>query len=256
MINPNHKEHKHMNTHNMTLAEQIKTADQTRNTLALAIADGFTTQIANEHDNNFDAVKEAYLDLLADKLNAYKEQWAKEFEKEGYEYVSHAEAYENAVADECQLNKEHFEQHVTAIASTETYTTHSKWETTSNLSKIAATALEVFTDEQWAQLRELASDDVSASFNDDVCSAMSSNKGIFTAYMFGDMEQEIEHLEINLPLNADNQPLVTVDEISSISDLYLSGDCAYLDMTDTGIAWSMDVEWLSDTIESMVEEEA
>ena len=108
-----------MNIHNMTLAEQIKTADQTRNTLALAIADGVTAEIENKHDNNFDAIKEAYLELLADKLNEYKEQWAKEFEKDGYEYVSHADAYDHAVAENCQFNKEQFEQHVTEVASTE-----------------------------------------------------------------------------------------------------------------------------------------
>ena len=245
-----------MNIHNMTLAEQITSAVTNSNDLAIAIADGFTTQIENQHDNNFDNIKEAYIDLLTDKLNAYKELWASEFEKDGCDYVNHAEAYDHAVAENCQFNKEQFEQHVTEIASTETYTTHSKWETTSNLSKIAATALEVFTDEQWAQLRELASDDVSASFNDDICHAMSSNKGIFTAFMFGEMEQEIEHLELNLPLNSNNEPLVTLDEINKVSDLYLSGDYAYLDMSDTGIAWSIDVDWLSDTIESLVEEEA
>ena len=248
-----------MNIHNMTLAEQITSAVTTNNDLAIAIADGFTTQIETQQDSNFDSIKEAYIDLLADKLNAYKEQWAAEFKKDGYEYVSHAEAYDHVVSEDCQFNKEPFEQHVTEIASTETYVSNGidmKWKTTSHLSKIAATALEVFTDEQWTQLRELASDDVSASFNDEVCYVMSSNTGIFTAFMFGEMEQEIEHLELNLPLNADNEPLVTLDEINKVSDLYLSGDYAYLDMTDTGISWSIDTDWLSDTIESMVEEEA
>ena len=245
-----------MNIHNMTLAEQITSAITTNNTLAVAIAEGFTVEIETQHDNNFEAVKEAYIELLADKLNEHREQWAKEFEKDGYEYVSHAEVYDPAVAEMCLFNKEQFEQHIIEVASTETYTTHSKWETTSNLSKIAATALEVFTDEQWAQLRELASDDVSASFNDDICYALSSNKGIFTAFMFSEMVQEIEHLELNLPLNSNNEPLVTLDEINKVIDLYLSGDFAYLDMSDTGIAWSIDIDWLSDTIESMVEEEA
>lgn len=235
-----------MQNHNLTLSEQLNKAQNTDNTLALAIADTLQAELQETTETTFDAIKEAYLDLLGEKLEEIAQHWQKDHDKGGCEYGALVECFDHAVSEECTYNIESFERHV--LGAIELHSGKPA------IDDDAFNAINAFNDKQWTQLAQLAASDIETSFHDSTIYALSSNQGIFYSVLHGETEHEVSCLELNLPL-LDKKPLITDDELNQCSNnLHFSGEYVYLDMSDQGIAWRVNLEWLEETVNGMLEE--
>jgi hypothetical protein len=239
-----------MNIHNLTLSEQLNKAQNTDNTLALAIADTLQAELQETTETTIDVLKEAYLDRLSEKLDEISEQWQKDHDKGGCEYDALVECFDHAVSEECIYNIESFERHV--LSAIELHSGKPA------IADDTFNAIKAFDDKQWAQLAQLAASDIETSFDDETIYALSSNQGIFYFVFHGETEHEVSFLELNLPFIAvelDKKPLITDDELNQCSSsLHFSGEYVYLDMSDQGIAWRVNLEWLEETVNAMLEE--
>ena len=235
-----------MENHILTLSEQLNKAQNTDNTLALAIADTLQAELQETTETTIDALKEAYLDRLGEKLDEISEQWQKDHDKGGYEYDALVECFDHAVSDECTYNIESFERHV--LGAIELHSGKPA------IDEDTFNTINAFNDKQWAQLAQLAASDIETSFHNNTIYALSSNRDIFYSVLHGETEHEVSCLELNLPL-LDKKPLITEDELNQCrNNLHFSGDCVYLDMSDQGIAWRVNLEWLEEAVNAMLEE--
>ena len=239
-----------MQNHNLTLSEQLNKAQNTDNTLALAIADTLQAELQETTETTIDALKEAYLDLLGEKLEEIAQQWQKDHDKGGCEYDALLECFDHAISEECQYNIESFERHV--LGAIELHSGKPA------IDEDTFNAINAFNDKQWAQLAQLAASDIETSFHNNTIYALSSNRDIFYSVPHGETEHEVSFLELNLPFIAvelDKKPLITEDELNRCSNtLYFSGEYVYLDMSDQGIAWRVNLEWLEEAVNAMLEE--
>ena len=248
------------NLQNFTVNELATQADHDNNTLALHLLNRVETETAETLeeliDDQVEPLKEAYLTLLGEKINAYTEQWGKEFEKDGYEFVSYAECFDESVANECN-DTEKLCAHIEEVLTTEQYKCSglddkATWANhiTVHIDQKAYDLYVGFSDDQMKELGELVSQDIPTYFDCDTYSGAYLGKESFYSACYGEQENQLDGLDIfeEIPTNADNERIVSDDEINTNIDAYLSGDSLYLDLSYEGIYWSINLDFLEQAI--------
>lgn len=234
--------------HNLTLEEQVREAQHTNNDLALAIYDGAVDTLQAEQDDIIEQLRDYVISDIETKFNAIANQWAEEHKKDGTEYEAFAEALDYSVAEECVYG-DRLTKHIDDVISDYNYNINGELSTTYHIDKKLHDAYVNFTGDQIEALKKLAASDITASFNDDVAHAMESSRGLFYAAMFE--KPVIYELE---PIIEDMDIPTCIDLEQDInSDLSISGDYVYLDMSHRGIRWSIDLDWLECAITQIIE---